>query len=71
MKVNPLFKTPIIGSKYFEEAMKYIEKHRLYKNALQLWKDSPQEYTVRLPLRSETFADSHTGTHGAIWRLDV
>jgi len=62
--VSPLFQFTIITSKYFEEATKYIEKLRLHKNAFQLWKDSSQGYTVRLPLRFKASADSHIGAHG-------
>lgn len=49
-RMSPLFLFTVIGSKYFEEATKYVEKHRLYKNALQLWKDSPHEYAVRISI---------------------
>lgn len=51
--------------------MKYVDKHRLYMNALQLWKDSPQEYSVRSLLWFHALTDDRKGAHGAVWGLAI
>ena len=45
---------PIVLNHYCREQVfrKQIERGRLYKNALQLLKDSPHAFTVRHPLRA-------------------
>ena len=40
----PLFIDIGSGSDYFDEALRYIEKHRLYEAALALWKDDEARY---------------------------
>jgi elongator complex protein 1 len=59
----------IQGSKYFEEALKYTEKHQLYGEAVALWKDEPQEYKVYTSFKRYLKPTRLSGYHGSIWRL--
>ena len=43
--MTQLFNT-VIGPERFDEAMSYVEKHRLYDHALSLWRES-DKYEVR------------------------
>jgi elongator complex protein 1 len=43
------------GSQHFEEAMTYVERHKLYGVALSIWKNTPQ-YQVCLSFHSFTLS---------------
>jgi elongator complex protein 1 len=59
----------IQGSKYFEEALKYTEKHQLYGEAVTLWKDEPQEYKVHTSFNLYMKLTRLPDYYGSIWRL--
>ncbi|KAI5122330.1 hypothetical protein M0805_002497 [Coniferiporia weirii] len=43
----------LAGTEYFEQALSYIEKHRLYHDALSLWKDNEADYKRVLDIYGE------------------
>ena len=37
------------GEDFFHEVISYVEKHKLYSDALIIWRDNPTHYKVRYP----------------------
>lgn len=45
--IIPILNT-ILGQEYFDEALSYIEKHKLYAEALAIWADNEDSHKVKV-----------------------
>ncbi|THH05467.1 hypothetical protein EW145_g4776 [Phellinidium pouzarii] len=61
----------LAGPEYFEQALSYIEKHKLYHDALSLWKDNEADYERVLDMYGEYLFERREFRQAALVFVDA